>query len=159
MPGGTGKTITKYLVIVILALDQLTKYIVSRGIPLGASVPVVKNVFHLTYVLNSGAAFGILKNQTYFFITVAIAAVVFIIVILSRRQEGPERYALYLILAGAVSNLIDRVRLGAVIDFLDFRIWPVFNIADSAITIGAIVLAYSILKSKKTAATTKRLPN
>jgi len=146
VPGGTGKTITKYLVIGIVVIDQLTKYIISQGIPPGTSIPIIKNIFHLTYVLNRGAAFGMFKNQIHFFITTAIVSIVFIIIILRRSGNQRQEIALYLILSGAVSNLIDRIRLGAVIDFLDFRIWPVFNIADSAITIGAILLAFSILK-------------
>ncbi|MGD9015168.1 MAG: signal peptidase II [Candidatus Omnitrophota bacterium] len=146
MPGGTGKTITKYLVIGIVVIDQLTKYIISQGIPPGTSIPVIKNIFHFTYVLNRGAAFGMFKNQIYFFILTAVLSIVFIIIILRRRGSRKQEIALYLILSGAISNLIDRIRLGAVIDFLDFRIWPVFNIADSAITIGAILLAFSILK-------------
>jgi signal peptidase II len=138
-----------YLVIGILVFDQLTKYIINQRIPKGVSIPIIKNIFHLTYVLNPGAAFGMFKNQVYFFITVAVLAIIFIMIILRRKGTRREEIALYLILSGAISNLIDRIRLGAVIDFLDFRIWPVFNIADSAITIGAILLAYSVLKKQK----------
>jgi len=149
VPGGTRKTITKYLVIAILVFDQLSKYIISQTIPLGGSVPIIKNIFHLTYVLNPGVAFGMFKNQAYFFITVAILVIIFILVGLRRKRAQREEIALYLVLSGALSNLLDRIRLGMVIDFLDFRIWPVFNLADSAITIGAILLAYSVLLKKK----------
>ena len=148
MPGGKRKTITKYLVIAILILDQLTKYIVSQKIPLGRSIPIIKNIFHLTHILNRGAAFGIFKNQIYFFIITAIVAITFILINLYRRRTLRVEIALSLILSGALGNLIDRIRLKAVIDFLDFRIWPVFNIADTAITIGAVLLAYSILFRK-----------
>lgn len=145
MSANTRKTITTYLVIVILILDQLTKYIISHKIPLGESIPIINNVFHLTYILNRGAAFGIFKNQFYFLIITAIAAIIFILINLRYRISRGSEIPLCLILTGTVSNLIDRLRLGAVIDFLDFRIWPVFNIADTAITIGAILLAYSLL--------------
>ena len=149
MPGGERKTIAKYLVISILALDQLTKYIVSEKIPLGQSIPIIKNVFHLTYVLNYGVAFGLLKNQFYFFVITATAAIIFILINLCCKKRALRiEIPLYLILSGAISNLIDRIRLKAVIDFLDFRIWPVFNIADTAITIGAILLAYAVLFKK-----------
>lgn len=148
MSGGKRKTISKYLFIGIFIFDQLTKYIVSQNIPLGGSIPIIKNLFHLTYVLNRGAAFGIFKNQVYFLIITAIVAVTFILINLNRKKTPGTEIALSLILSGAVGNLIDRLRLGAVIDFLDFRIWPVFNIADTAITIGAILLAYSVLFKK-----------
>lgn len=145
MPAGERKTVIKLLIISVLVADQLTKFIVSLCLSPGASIPVIKNVFHITYVLNPGAAFGILKGQTYFFISVGLLAVIFILISLRRQQSLRIKIALALILSGALSNLIDRLRLNAVIDFLDFRIWPVFNFADSAITIGAILLAYSIL--------------
>ncbi|MFH1577610.1 MAG: signal peptidase II [Candidatus Omnitrophota bacterium] len=151
MPTSKRKTIIKSLVIVILIFDQLSKYIVSQRLPLGRSIPIIKNVFHLTYILNRGAAFGILKNQTYFFIIAAIAAIIFILINLRRTRALKVKIALSLILSGAASNLLDRIRLGAVVDFLDFRIWPVFNFADSAISIGAILLAYSLLAGKNTA--------
>lgn len=145
MPGGKRKTLAKFIVFGIVSLDQLTKYIVSQNIPLGESIPIAKNIFHITYIVNRGAAFGLFRNQTYLFVASAIIAIVFILINLRLRQRALIKIPLYLILAGAISNLIDRIRLGAVIDFLDFRIWPVFNIADTAITIGAILLAYSLL--------------
>jgi len=146
--GGKRKTVVKYIVIGVLILDQLSKYIVRQKIPHGESIPIINNIFHLTHISNQGAAFGIFKNQTYFFIIAAIAAIVFILINLRYKRGLGVKIGLSLILAGAIGNLIDRVRLGAVIDFLDFRIWPVFNVADSAITIGAILLAYTILFKK-----------
>ena len=148
MSGGKRKTITKYLVIGILFFDQLSKYIITQKIPLGESIPIIKNIFHLTYILNRGAAFGIFKNQIPFFIILAIIAITVILFGLRRKATLRIEVALSLILSGAIGNLIDRIRLNAVIDFLDFRIWPVFNIADSAITIGAMLLAFSVLFKK-----------
>lgn len=148
MPGGKRKTITAYLIAGIIALDQLTKFWVLRELSPGQSIPVIKNVFHLTCVLNSGAAFGILKGRVYILILIAAAVIILILINLRRIKLPPVKIALALILSGAVSNLIDRLRLNAVIDFLDFRVWPVFNVADSAITIGAVLLAYSILIHK-----------
>ena len=148
MSGGKRETITKYLVVAILFLDQLTKYIISQTIPHGESIPIINNIFHLTYVLNRGAAFGIFKNQNLFFIVVALVAIIFILISLKRKKTLQIQIALCFILSGAIGNLIDRIRLSAVIDFLDFRIWPVFNIADTAITIGAILLAHAVLSKK-----------
>ena len=149
MPGGKRKTITKCLVISVLIFDQLSKYFVSKGISLGQSIPVVKNVFHITYILNTGAAFGIFKDKAIIFIIAAIIAIVFILISWRYKANRQTEIALALILSGAIGNLIDRIRLGAVIDFLDFRIWPVFNIADSAITVGVILLGLGLLRPRK----------
>ena len=135
----------------ILFLDQLTKFLATKSLSLNQSVPIIKGILHLTLIHNRGAAFGILKNQIPFFIFTSILAI--ILIYFNLKDVYHKRYYVYnlslsLILAGALGNLIDRLFLGYVIDFLDFRIWPVFNIADSAITIGAILLGYSILKLK-----------
>ena len=138
---------------VVLILDQLTKFIITRQLSLHESLPVIKGIFHLTLIHNRGAAFGILKNQVPLFILTSIFAIG--LIIFSLKDKKPKtRFNLYsfslsLILAGALGNLIDRLILGYVIDFLDFRIWPVFNIADSAITVGAILLGWTILASKR----------
>ena len=136
---------------IILALDQLTKFFISKNLLLNQSVPIIKGVLHFTLVHNRGAAFGILKNQILLFIFTAIFAIVLIYIHLKNHRH--KRYSVYnislsLILAGASGNLIDRLFLGYVIDFIDFRIWPVFNVADSAITIGTILLGWSIVSQK-----------
>ncbi|MDI6758664.1 MAG: signal peptidase II [Candidatus Omnitrophota bacterium] len=139
------------LVLIILSLDQLTKFIVTQNLYLNQSLPVVKGIFHISLIHNRGAAFGILKNQApVFFIVTAIFAIILICFDLSKNSlKKVYSISLSLILAGALGNLIDRLFFGYVIDFLDFRIWPVFNIADSAITIGAIMLGWLILKDSK----------
>jgi len=139
------------IVLFILSLDQLSKIIFTKKLALHQSLPVVKGIFHFTLVHNRGAAFGVLKNQTFLFVFTSFVAVVLISLSLNKyRHKSLSIYtlALSLILAGALGNLIDRILFGYVIDFLDFRIWPVFNVADSAITVGAALLGYSILKSK-----------
>lgn len=137
------------IVSTILCLDQLTKFFATENLLYNQSLPIIKGIFHLTLIHNRGAAFGILKNQTPLFILTSIFAIV---LIFSNLRDNKKYYtlSLSLILAGALGNLIDRIFLGYVIDFLDFRIWPVFNIADSAITIGAILLGWSILKKPET---------
>lgn len=135
----------------ILFLDQFTKLLAVKNLLLNESNPLIKGIFHLTLIRNRGAAFGILKNQTPLFIFISIFAVILIYSALRNNQH--KKYSFYnislaFILAGALGNLIDRLRFAYVIDFLDFRVWPVFNIADSAITIGAILLGYSILRAK-----------
>jgi signal peptidase II len=137
------------IVFSILLLDQLTKFLVLKNLALHETVPVIANIFHVSLVCNKGAAFGILRDQVPLFIGTAVFSIVLIIRTLKRHHRlGLTLYSLSLafILAGALGNLIDRLRLGCVVDFLDFRIWPVFNIADSAITVGAVLLGLSILK-------------
>lgn len=140
------------IVFLILFLDQLTKLLASKNILLNQTLPIINNIFHLTLIHNKGAAFGIFKNQTAIFMVIALITIITIYHKLKTRRESQINIfviSLALILAGALGNFIDRLFLGYVVDFLDFRIWPVFNIADSAITIGAILLGYSLLKSKK----------
>ena len=130
----------------IIILDQTSKFIVSKYSDL-LPIEIIKGIFSIDLVYNKGAAFGILQNQALFFILVSLIAILFIILIIGKGAGG-MKIPLSLMLGGAVGNLIDRLRFGYVIDFLDFKIWPVFNIADSAITIGAILLLLQILLSK-----------
>jgi len=140
----------------VVLLDQATKIMVENLLPLGASVFVVP-VLDLVHVRNSGAAFSFLASasgwQRELFITIAFVASVWIIWMLVRAERGQYAFsaALSLILGGALGNVIDRVRLGGVIDFLYFHwgphYWPAFNVADSAITCGAIVLIIDALRS------------
>jgi len=135
-------------VIVVLFLDQLTKYLAVKTLSLGQSISVIKGILHFTLIHNRGAAFGMLKNQTNLFILTSIFAIILIYFNLKKYRKAPSYIiSLSLILGGALGNLVDRLFLGYVIDFLDLRIWPVFNIADSAITLGAILLGWSILRS------------
>ena len=134
---------------IILALDQATKLYVDANFRLHETVPVIRGFFHLTYVRNKGAAFGILADNAVripFFITVSIVAMLGIIWYL-RQIRADQKLALFslsLIFSGAFGNLIDRIRLGEVIDFLDVfwqrHHWPAFNVADSAITVGVTLL-------------------
>lgn len=140
------------LVLLIVLLDQITKSIVKKFLPVGASIPVIKNVLHLTSVRNFGAAFGILKNQALFFISISSFAIIFILLMFYYDRKFKIiknlslRTAMAMILAGAIGNLIDRLKFGYVIDFIDVRIWPVFNIADTFITIGAIFLLFEMVR-------------
>lgn len=133
--------------LVTLGIDQLTKYLVVNNFSLHQSVPVIKNVFHLTYVQNRGAAFGILQGHSTFFILITV--VVIGLLVYFYRELPLENFfnwlGLGLALGGTIGNLIDRVRVGYVIDFLDFRIWPVFNLADSAIVTAVFIFGYWLL--------------
>ncbi|MFP4167780.1 MAG: signal peptidase II [Desulfonatronovibrionaceae bacterium] len=149
----------------VLILDQATKLWVQRTISYFESIEIIPGFFQLVHVLNKGAAFGFLNRensswQTYFFIAVTALAVVLIFHLVHTvpRQDKYLFTGLGLILGGALGNLIDRIRLGEVIDFLDFYLgqyhWPAFNIADTAISIGLIFLVISFYKRKSDASHT-----
>lgn len=129
-----------YAILIILS-DQFTKYIALKNLLPGESFPLIKSIFHLTLVFNKGGAFGILVDATAFFIFISILVIAAILIFIFRKKpEHTIRLAMVFIMAGAFSNLIDRLRFGWVVDFIDFRVWPVFNMADSAITIGTFWL-------------------
>lgn len=132
-----------------LGLDQITKYVVIQNMQVGQSIPIIPHIFHLTFVKNVGAAFGILANRVPFFILVGIGAVIFIIVFYHKLKSEYKlvRFALSLVLGGALGNLTDRLRWGYVVDFFDFRIWPVFNVADCAVVIGMLLLIWEIFRN------------
>lgn len=133
-----------------LVADQVTKYIVRTTMTEWESIPLIKDIFHLTYVLNPGAAFGMLPNKTVFFVVIAVV-VIGGIIIFNRRVPADRillRSALGLQVGGAVGNLIDRLRFAHVVDFLDFRVFPVFNFADVAITVGVGLLILEILRQE-----------
>lgn len=143
------------IIISVVLIDQITKFWIARELFLGESFPVIKNIFHLTLVHNTGIAFGLGKGNTTIFIIISLIAVWLLVYSLLKKEisgfgaASLARLSLSLILAGALGNLIDRLRFGYVIDFLDLRVWPVFNVADSAITIAAILLCTQIVFRKK----------
>ena len=146
-----------YLIALAIVLtDQATKEIVVRTMRLGQSIPIIPGYFDLTYVLNPGAAFSMLatlpeKIRNPFFIGISVAAAILIIVYRARhlRTHRLATVSLGLILGGAIGNLIDRIRYGVVVDFLDAHVhqyhWPVFNVADSAISVGVSLLLLEML--------------
>lgn len=143
-------------IFLVLLIDQVSKAAISSKLSLGQSIPIIKNILHITFVKNTGAAFGIFKNSAYFFIAVSVIAVVMIGAILVKAIRKGKfldnflcNFGLILIMSGALGNLIDRVSLRYVIDFIDVRIWPVFNIADSSITIGTTLIIISFARFDK----------
>ena len=145
MPDGNMKDKKAFYVFLtaflIVFLDQFTKLIISSRFTLGESVPVIKSIFHLTYIINKGAGFGILQNKQWFFIWFAVIVIGIILYLYDKIPASKYvQLGVGLILGGAIGNLIDRIRLNYVIDFLDFRFWPAFNIADSAVSVGAVIL-------------------
>ena len=133
------------IAIFVVILDQITKAIVITCLKYGESYLIINKIFYLTLVKNTGAAFGLFKNQAAFFILVSGLAITFIIYFLSKKKVN-SYLPLALILGGAIGNSIDRLRFGYVVDFLDFKVWPVFNVADSCISIGTFLLFLLIIK-------------
>ena len=131
-------------------LDQLTKNIVVAVMAEGQSIPIIPNIFHLTYILNPGAAFGMFAHNRTFFICVAL--LVLIIVWWFRKEILAEplcvRAGTALFIGGAVGNLIDRAENGMVVDFFDFRIWPIFNVADIAICVGVGFIIWNLIQTE-----------
>ena len=134
---------------VVVVLDQITKALTRSYLDLYDSVPVITNFFHLTYVTNDGMAFGLnFPGGRYVFLFISIILTIVIFMYLWKEQNNHMlmQLSLALILAGAVGNLIDRILFGQVVDFFDFMIgdyhWYIFNIADSAVTIGMILFLY-----------------
>ena len=135
--------------VLTIALDQFTKWAIRSSFQLGQSLPLLPPVLYLSYVQNTGAAFGIFPGRASVLIVVALGVAGWVTLELLRTRHRPHRlteWALSLILGGAIGNLIDRLRLGYVIDFIDLRIWPVFNLADTAISIGASLLIWQALR-------------
>jgi signal peptidase II len=128
----------------VLAADQLSKQVFLSSWSAGDSMPILPPVLYFTYVQNTGAAFGLFKGQQLAFMITTIAIIVWIVFELRRAAAtfDATQAAYGLILGGAIGNLIDRARLGFVVDFIDLRVWPVFNIGDSGITIGVCLLIF-----------------
>ncbi|NLE64671.1 MAG: signal peptidase II [Elusimicrobia bacterium] len=136
----------------VVALDRSTKIFFSSFLDHGESLIVIPRVFHVTLVHNTGVAFGMFKDNGFVFLVVPVIALgllMYNVYYYYKFGELDRSYivAFSLILGGAIGNLIDRITLGHVIDFLDFRVWPVFNVADSAITLGAILILIKCLPS------------
>ncbi len=130
----------RYLLIaVIVLLDQIVKFAVRALMYIGESVPVLENVFHITYVQNRGAAFSMFSGARFILIILPAAAIFAAIWYMekNKKEHWSLSLSLCLIIAGGLGNLIDRLFLGFVTDMFDFRIWPVFNIADIAVCVGA----------------------
>jgi signal peptidase II len=142
----------------ILALDQATKALVTGRLLLGEPVPVLGDFVRLTLVHNRGAAFGLFPGSRVPFIIVSVVAIAVVLYLFARDayRSAFSRVLLGSILGGALGNLIDRARLGYVVDFIEVGVgnlrWPVFNVADSAVTLGVLILAWNLARSGRHAA-------
>ena len=131
-------------IVFFLLLDQFVKYLVRTNMELGQSFPIIFGIFHLTYIENPGAAFGILANRRLLFLllTIIIVGVMFYLYFQLRQKKSLTAFSLGLVISGALGNFIDRFFRGTVTDLFDRRIWPIFNIADICICVGLALLCY-----------------
>lgn len=144
-----------------LATDQFSKYLIRANLAPNVSwnpIPSLQNWFSITHVTNTGAAFGLFPNLGSVFVVVAVVVSV-AIVVYHRYLPASQwlvKISLGLQLGGALGNLTDRLRIGHVTDFFDFKIWPVFNLADSAIVLGVAILAYYLLREESNVETAEK---
>ncbi len=133
--------------LVFLVLDQLLKYYIRTTMTIGQSIPIINGIFHITYIENPGAAFGILANQRVLFLllTAVITGIMIYLYFNLQNKKSVAALSLGLVISGAIGNFIDRFFRGTVTDMFDFRIWPVFNIADICICVGIALLCYVII--------------
>ncbi len=139
-----------FIITATILLDQLSKWMVVRYLKEVGQVPIIEGIFHLRYLENRGAAFGLMQDQQVFFIVITVIIVGWIVWFLIKNPQVNRMLmlSLSLIAGGAIGNFIDRLFFGYVVDFLDFQVWPVFNIADIAIVGGQILLIYFIIKDQ-----------
>jgi signal peptidase II len=136
------------IIVVLLGIDQISKLLALKHLQDVSTIPIINNIFHLTYVENRGAAFGMLQNNQIIFVVIALIASIFgMYYLCTKKIHIVGKIGIMLLISGALGNLIDRMRLGFVVDFLDFRIvWQyVFNIADVFVVVGTILLCIFIL--------------
>lgn len=138
---------------VLVSADIITKQLAVTNMSVGSTVPLIENVFHLTYVRNTGAAFSILSGQKIFLILlpIVIIAVILVYIAVKKPKNKLLLVSFSMIISGGIGNLIDRISLGYVIDFFDFRLinFPVFNVADIWVTLGGALFVILLLFSKE----------
>jgi signal peptidase II len=145
--GGRRPALFYSVALLVFVLDQSTKLLAVRHLEIGRPVPVLGPVLSLNLRENTGAAWGLLAQHSLWLAVIGVAMVVGLVVAGLRAGQMPAwmRTALPVLLGGAMGNVADRVGRGAVIDFLDFHVWPVFNLADTAIVVSAVLICYSLI--------------
>ncbi len=140
---------TKLLIIFffVLFLDQFTKYIIRANLLVKESIPVIKGIFSITYLRNTGVSFSLFKGFNLLFIFISVIIFGFFVFIYLKKRKYPVQFAL--IFAGIIGNLIDRILFGSVTDFFNFHVWPVFNIADSSVFIGVLWLIIILIRNNE----------
>ncbi|MBI3610316.1 MAG: signal peptidase II [Nitrospirae bacterium] len=146
----------------VFILDQITKALIQRTMRLHESIPIIDRLFSLTYIRNAGAAFGLFAEhgnglRMVFFVTISVVAILFLwtLFVKTPKEAWLGRLSIAMVMGGAMGNLVDRIRFGEVVDFLDFYIgpyhWPAFNLADSSISVGVALLIWYFIHADGTA--------
>ncbi len=162
MPGKTGKKETlnrglfrKYFflgpVFFLYLIDQISKQLIVRILPEDQTLPVIQGFFYLTRVNNTGAAFGLFRGAGAYLVAATLASILVLLFCLVRynhQMRTLQRWGWILVAGGALGNLHDRIYYQYVIDFFDFRVWPVFNLADSFVCVGVFLVALSAFKGR-----------
>jgi signal peptidase II len=142
----------------VFVVDQITKGLIQRTMRLHESIPIIDRLFSLTYIRNPGAAFGLFAEhgnglRMIFFVTISVAAILFLwsLFVKTPKEAWLGRLSIAMVMGGALGNLVDRVRFGEVVDFLDFYIgtyhWPAFNVADSCISVGVALMLWYFIRT------------
>lgn len=139
------------LVLLIVAVDQVLKYLIHRSMYVGESIPLINGVLNLTYVRNPGAAFSLFIGFSSYLIIVGLAVVLVVIYFHHKlpRYNFPLQLALAFVLGGSLGNLVDRIFRSYVIDYIDIVVWPVFNFADIMINMGVILILFKLFKKEE----------
>lgn len=146
------KVIFPYILAVfVLGLDQWSKYLVRASMQMGESIPIIDSIFHLTYIENEGVAFGLFSGHTNIFVLVSILVLIGLLIFVWKEssQSLLLHYGAALVVSGALGNIIDRAMKASVTDMFDFRIWPIFNIADIAVCVGFVLLVLYLFFSSE----------
>ena len=140
-----------WLIVVLgVVLDQLTKLLVVNNLPFNSTISILGEVFGLRYIHNYGAAWSMLESHPEILIVIAVVILIAVVVLLFKtpRHKKWQRFCWALVISGAVGNIIDRVRLGYVVDFLQLPHWPVFNVADCLLVVGVILICVLLIFEK-----------
>lgn len=142
------------IIALVVAFDQLTKYLIRLNMDLNHSIPIIDGIFHITYINNSGAAFSLFADKTLFLVTmqlIVIAVALAYLIIKQKKEHWCLLLSISLIAAGGIGNLLDRILKGYVVDFFDFQIWPIFNVADISVCIGCglLILFVFLIEPKR----------
>ena len=144
------KALYIFFALLLLIVDQISKVCVRSSMVEGESIPVINNIFHLTHIENRGIAFGMFSGHSMIFALLSIAVLV-ILVCMVIKENSPSVYlnlGTAMVISGALGNIIDRMMKSSVTDMFDFRIWPIFNVADIAVCVGfALLVIYIIFDS------------
>jgi signal peptidase II len=134
-------------ILAIVFLDQFTKHLIKENFYIGSSKEIIHSILSFTYVQNTGVSFGLFKGMNALFIAISFIALGFFIYLYLNNERYKNQLAF--VCGGLLGNLMDRISLGSVVDFIDFHFWPIFNIADSAICIGIVWLIFSLIINKE----------